>query len=381
MTLPAPEPTAQAHSDKLLAHIQSVIKANGGKITFEQYMHLALYAPGLGYYSAGLQKFGKAGDFVTAPEISPLFGQCLAHRCMSVFQSLSGKGDILEFGAGSGKLAVDILSKLEQLAQLPAHYYIVEVSADLKQRQQTYIQSTIPHLAKRVIWLDQLPTSAIRGVIIANEVLDAMPVHLCRTAKTGQIEEAYVIWNEAEQKLDWKYVNCHDTELERQVKALSLPEQYTTEINLHISHWINSLSKILTQGLALMIDYGFLAEEYYRPDRHMGTLMCHYQHHAHDNPLILPGLQDITAHVNFTAVGEAAEAAGMTVASFSHQADFLINSGLLELAQEQSQGQDAEIQYSIANQIKQLTLPSEMGELFKVMALSMGALNGITEQT
>lgn len=361
---PLPEPSSYelAHSQKLEAKILEEIDAQGA-ITFARYMELALYAPGLGYYSAGARKFGATGDFITAPEISPLFARCIARQCQQVLQHLGG-GDILEFGAGSGILAADLLLELEKLNCLPKHYYILEISADLRERQQQLLKEKIPKFFAKIIWLDHLPEEKLQGVIIANEVLDAMPVH--KFKMESGIKEYYV--SAEGNNLIWHLGEPSNTILAEQIAALGLSEGYDSEINLIISNWIAGVSAILHQGLILLSDYGFLREEFYHPQRSMGTLMCHYRHHAHDNPLLYPGLQDITAHVDFTAVGEAAEKAGLVVAGYTNQANFLLNCGIAEMAV----AQDAAEQYKLSNQVKKLLLPSEMGELFKVMSLTRG---------
>lgn len=360
--LPNPSPVALAHSEKLCAVIGAEITAQGA-ISFARYMELALYAPGLGYYSAGAQKFGAAGDFVTAPEISALFSRCLARQCQSILEKL-GDGDILELGAGSGVMAADILLELETLQTLPQHYYILELSGDLKQRQQQLFQQKIPHLLNRIVWLNSLENFKLRGVILANEVLDAMPVHKFKIDKG--VQEFYVTHHHNE--FHWQVSATNNTELEKQVTALAtdFPEAYESEINLSLAAWIQTLSSILQQGVLLCIDYGFPRHEFYLPERNTGTLMCHYQHRAHDNPLILTGLQDITAHVDFTAVANSALTAGLELAGYTTQAHFLLSCGITDIAQVADPVQ----QFALSQQLKKLIMPQEMGELFKVIALS-----------
>ncbi|MCH9644194.1 MAG: SAM-dependent methyltransferase [Gammaproteobacteria bacterium] len=354
--LPIPTADASAHGQKVSNHIASIIQQQG-PISFAIYMQLALYAPGLGYYSAGAHKFGGTGDFVTAPELSPLFSQCLARQCQQVLEHLGG-GDILEFGAGSGVMAMDILLECQRLGCLPEHYYIIEVSADLRERQQILLQEKIPDLFDRIIWLDNLPEKPINGVILANEVLDAMPVEIFKQA--NGLKQFYVDYQD--EKFVWKLQDIKDTRLKSAVEKLEINfiENYQSEINLNIPPWITALSNSLQRGVVLLIDYGFPRHEYYHADRHMGTLMCHYQHHAHPDPLVYPGLQDITAHVDFTAVAEAAVSAGFDIEGFTHQAAFLLNCGI----------ESNDLQSTQA--LKRLLLPSEMGELFKVIALSKG---------
>jgi SAM-dependent MidA family methyltransferase len=370
--LPVPDADQLSHSERLQGHIHEVMTAEGGRIDFAHFMRLALYAPGLGYYSAGSRKFGEAGDFVTAPERSSLFSRALAQQCREVLMRIGG--DILEFGAGSGVMAADILAELERLNALPEHYFIMEISADLRERQREMITQKVPQLAQRVVWLDALP-DAFEGVVLGNEVLDAMPVHRFRI-HGGEPHELFVMWDGERFLLDEE---APDAALYPRLKALQaefhLDEGYESEINLLAEEWVAGLGQWLTRGVALLIDYGFPRAEYYHPQRSGGTLMCHYRHRAHDDALTLIGLQDITAHVDFTAVAEAALAAGLAVRGFANQANFLIGCGLTELlAAEEG---DARSQLSRAAEVKTLTLPSEMGELFKVIALTRGWEGGL----
>jgi SAM-dependent MidA family methyltransferase len=372
--LPPPSPAAQAHSERLQAVIRDEIEAAGGHIGFDRFMELALYAPGLGYYSAGSHKFGEAGDFVTAPEISSLFSRCLAQQCAEVLRGTEG-GDILEFGAGSGVMAADVLVELERLDCLPDHYFILELSADLRERQQQTIAEKAPQLSERVVWLDALPESGLRGVVLANEVLDAMPVHRF-IIQNGEPHELSVVWNGQQFALE---SGAPDAALYTRLKQLqqdyALSDGYSSELNLHAEEWVQSVGRVLQQGVVLLIDYGFPQREFYHPQRNRGTLMCHYRHRAHDDALRLVGLQDITAHVDYTAVAEAALQAGLAVRGYTNQANFLIASGLMELLSEESGG--VQEQLSLAAQVKRLTMPGEMGELFKVMALTKGWEGGL----
>ena len=344
-------------------------------ISFAQFMQIALYDPKEGYYSSGLPKLGKQGDFITAPELTPLFGKTLANQCQQIFMVLQSPV-LFEFGAGSGALCVALLEHLEELHSLPEVYYILEVSANLRHRQQELIEQKIPHLAQRVNWLDRWPKTPFNGVILANEVLDAMPVH--RFMKTEQgIMESYVTLNE-QQQLTEVFKPCHDQRLLDYInQRLSIPNiPYLSEVNLFIDDWIANLHRMLLQGVVFLIDYGFPRHEYYHPDRNQGTLMCHYHHHSHPDPLVHPGEQDITAHVDFTHVAEAGQHAGFHIAGYTNQASFLLVNGLLSLLN----SLDNELDQIKAKQaVKQLTHPSEMGELFKVIALSKSidiTLNG-----
>lgn len=362
--LPIPSPEALAHSEKLTLLIRNEIAKNNDAISFARFMELALYAPGLGYYSAGSHKLGAAGDFITAPEISPLFAQCLANQCEQILKTLQDR-KILEIGAGSGVMAADLLLALERLEVLPEKYFILEVSADLRERQAMLLQSRIPHLFSRIEWLSQIPSEKFSGIILANEVLDAMPVHCFRYDKNA-VQEVYVTWKENK----FSEIFCEPREeIKTFCEMLALPcQSYLSEINLFFPEWVRSIAACLEKGLVLLIDYGFPRHEYYHPDRHMGTLMCHYRHHAHIDPFILAGLQDITAHVDFTLLAESAEAANLHVAGFTHQAAFLLNCGLLDFVAG-AEG-DARDQLEMRQAIQKLTSPAEMGELFKVMALT-----------
>ncbi len=369
--LPAPDAESMEVSRRLGELIRDEIEAGGGQISFVRYMELALYAPGLGYYSAGARKFGAEGDFVTAPEISPLFARCVACQCAQVLQALGG-GDMLEAGAGSGVLACDVLQELERLDCLPRHYLILELSAELRARQQALIQQRIPHLSRRVVWLDAFPPTGFRGVMFANELLDAMPVHRFRLEDDGA-SELHVTWRNP--GFTWRTGALSSAELNERVGALraacDLAPGFVGEASLNARAWVHSAAALLEAGLILLIDYGFPRRELYHPQRSSGTLLCHYRHRAHADPFLYPGLQDITTHVDFTSVAEAAHEAGLCVAGYTTQAHFLLSCGLAEMAAElDAMGTQAQVQ--LAQQIKRLTLPDEMGEVFKVIALTRG---------
>ena len=313
--------------------IREKIFASNGWIPFSHYMDLALYAPGMGYYSSGATKLGSAGDFVTAPEISSLFGRSLTCQVMQILQRVAHK-NILEFGAGSGKLACDMLLALEKSEGLPEQYYILEVSAELRQRQQALFTKTIPHLMDRIVWLERLPEQFV-GVILANEVLDAMPVHVLAW-KGHVVFERGVIWQD--DRFAWQDRPIQDAGL-RAIADELLGEfnphhdqglEYISEVNLAAIGFMHSLGELLQQGVILLIDYGFGRSEYYHPQRSQGTLMCHYRHHAHDDPFYLPGLQDITSHVDFSAITQAAEHAKLQLLGYTTQAHFLINCGIAD---------------------------------------------------
>ena len=368
-TLPTPSRDAKKHSLKLLALIQQEIKKAGGWIDFSQFMQLALYAPQLGYYSAGNQKFGTGGDFVTAPEISALFGQTLAQQVAQILALSSGS--IMELGAGTGRLAVHLLHALEHLDCLPDQYYILDVSDHLRQVQLEYLQDRLsPQLLRRVVWLNQLPVT-FTGVVLGNEVLDAIPVHIVHTKIQGLFERGVML---AEQGLTWSDKPWDDApasgrHLLDEITKLSLPEGYISEFCPAANGLIASLALTLERGVILMIDYGFSASEYYHPQRNLGTLMCHYQHYAHTDPLLNIGLQDITAHVNFSSIAYAGVDNGLQLSGFCSQAQFLMNCGILELMARVSPSDMA--RYApLAAAAQKLLSPAEMGDLFKVIAFS-----------
>ena len=361
-SLPTPSPEAASHSSRLSELIRNDIAAQGGWISFARYMELALYAPGLGYYTAGAHKFGEAGDFTTAPELSSLFGRTLARQAAEIMKRSAPH--ILELGAGSGKLAADMLAELEQLGSLPDSYAILEVSADLRSRQQIYLREKLPHLSNRVQWLDKLPEH-FSGAIISNEVLDALPVHLVHWSDSA-ISERGVSMNGND--FIWREHAITDESLLHAARQISVPDNYVSEICLAARGLINSLANVMEKGTILFIDYGFGAREYYHEQRNKGTLMCHYRHHSHDDPFNLPGLQDITAHVNFTDIAECAIDAGMELQGYTNQAFFLINCGITELLQGTSP-ENLRDYLPLSAQLQKLTSPAEMGDLFKVVAL------------
>ena len=362
-----PEPSAEARetSESLLSLIRTEIGQAGGWLSFERFMELALYAPGLGYYSAGSAKLGQAGDFVTAPELSPLFSRCLSRQVAQVVDA--GVSDVLELGAGSGALAAGLLRALAALDRVPDRYCILDVSADLKARQKERLAAQVPELLDRVEWLDVLPGS-LRATVIANEVLDAIPVHIVRT-REGVVDELGIAIENG--NLTRRYRPA-EGELLRAAQALQLPaDDYETEVSLAAPALVRSLARALERGVLLFIDYGFPAREFYHPQRARGTLMCHYRHHAHTDPFVLVGLQDITAHVDFTAIASAGVAGGLQVLGYTTQAQFLVNLGITEFLGE-TPADDIRTYAPLAAQAQKLLMPSEMGELFKVLALGRG---------
>jgi SAM-dependent MidA family methyltransferase len=325
--LPSPPPDALAASAALARVIASEIAASGGAISFARYMELVLYAPGLGYYMAGARKLGRDGDFVTAPEMSPLFGTTLARQLAPLVAA--GLADILEIGAGSGALAAELLLELERLGSPPRRYFILELSSDLRSRSRDTLAARAPRHLERVSWLNQLP-GAFTGLVIGNEVLDAMPVHRV-IRRGGETLEGFVQY--IEQRERFLDLERPATEAVRQAaEALPRPaDGYRTEIQLHARAFIRSLGATLERGVALFFDYGFPQREYYHPQRSAGTLMCHYRHRAHDDPYFLPGLQDITSHIDFSAIARAGADAGMALLGYASQAQFLLNCGITDL--------------------------------------------------
>lgn len=345
----------------LKAHILEAIAVKSAPISFRDYMEMALYMPKLGFYTNPNTGIGQHGHFTTAPEISPLFAQCIASQIYPCLQSKQ-LTHIIEFGGGSGQLALQLLLQLEQYDSLPERYYFLDLSPVLKQQQQETIQSHAPHLLQRCEWLNTLPKNQLNAIVIANEVLDAMPVHRFMI-KGNEIKEIYI------DKLDNELIEvCHppSPQLKKRITHLPpLPEGYQSEVNLFIKPWLQSIFDVLDAGLVYLFDYGFPEKEFYHPDRHQGTLMCHYQHKAHPDPLIHIGEQDITAHVDFTHVAESGFDIGFDVKGYTHQGSFLIANKITEwvdMSDEQNRFRDNQA-------IKTLTLPHEMGELFKVIAL------------
>lgn len=370
--LPEPDESAKEYSRKLTTRISKQIKRQGN-LPFSKFMEMALYTPELGYYSGSLQKIGRGGDFITAPEVSPIFSRCIARQAAQVLSGLS-EPNIIEFGAGQGTMAKDILLELQAMGQEIHRYFILEISADLKQRQKEQLQHALsPELFTKVVWLESLPKTPISAVILANEVLDALPFERIRIEPDRALQ-GFVAYDENKQSFVWDYQNITENRLRtftnRLIKHIGEVSElgYETEINLNTKPWLKSLAEILSAGMVLLIDYGYSRHEFYQPARVMGTLRCHYQHRAHGNPFFYPGLQDITAHVDFTAIAEDAFDAGFKVAGYTTQAHFLMASGLLEMSVDHNA--DISEQVRTAQQIKTLTLPDEMGETFKVIALT-----------
>jgi SAM-dependent MidA family methyltransferase len=368
--LPVLTPDEAAHSATLLEHIRTAIVAAGGWMDFRTYMNLALYAPGLGYYSAGARKFGAAGDFITAPEVAPVFSRCLGVQCADVLRTLGADSRVLELGAGSGVMAAELLLELERQDALPAEYLILDISADLRERQRETIAARAPHLLARVRWLDSLPEPFV-GMIVANEVLDALAVERF-AIRDGDIHALGVAYEYG--RLTLAEVRA-GSRLRQAVRAIErdigrpLPDGYESEVCVGLDDWMGSITACLERGVALFVDYGLPRREYYAAERSTGTLLCHFRHRFHDDALDRVGLQDITAWVDFTAVAAAAEAVGCEVAGYTTQAHWLIDCGLGEfVANVETLGLVERL--NLSRQAMVLTLPGEMGERFKAIALA-----------
>ena len=362
--------TQAQHCAQMREYLREQI-AVAGWLSFERFMEMALYAPGLGYYSAGAHKLGSGGDFTTAPELSRLFGGCVARQCAEILDALGG-GSILEIGAGSGRLAADILLRLETLGALPDRYWILEISADLRERQRSHLARHLPHLLERVHWLDQPPKASFDGVVLANEVLDALPVTRFRWYR-DRVEELGVVIDDG--RFTWEPRPASPAVAEacqRLAKAGGgWDDGYVSEYCPRLIAWTHSVTHSLRTGAVLWFDYGLPRSQYYLPERHEGTLLCHFRHRAHGDPFLYPGLQDITAWVDYTLLAEACRAAGFALTGFTTQSHLLAG---LKIDQEMQviAGDDANQFARLANQARQLMLPGEMGERFKAMAWLRG---------
>ncbi|HVY05730.1 MAG TPA: SAM-dependent methyltransferase [Burkholderiales bacterium] len=361
--LPAPTDDARLHSERLAARIRDEIEAGGGWMDFARFMELTLYAPGLGYYAAGATKLGKDGDFITAPELSPLFGRTLARQVAQVLEEAGG--EVLELGAGSGVMAADVLDEMRGRDRLPERYSILEPSPELAQRQRDLLRQRHPDLHGRIDWIASLP-HAFEGVIVANEVLDALPVHLIAWRSEGLFERGVAF----DGGFAWAERGLAPGALRDAAEALAPGIDYISEVSLAVPALVRDLAAVLRKGALLFVDYGFGRREYYHPQRSTGTLMCHYRHHAHDDPFHLPGLQDLTAHVDFTAVAEAGIDANLKLMGYTTQAQFLINCGITQMLERESGGNASRFAAIAAAQ--KLLSPAEMGELFKAIMLGRG---------
>lgn len=364
--LPALSGAEREHAARMLAHLRRIIAEGHGWISFADYMNAVLYAPGLGYYAAGAHKLGVGGDFVTAPELTPLFGRALARQLRDVVAELE-RAELIELGPGSGRLCADILSTLAEDDALPARYWLLEVSPDLRERQRAQIDAAVPQHLSRVGWIDVLP-DRWRGALIANEVLDAVPVHLI-ARKDGEWLERGVS-TDAAGALAFADRPLTSLVLRERARARFPAEgDYVSELNPTAEALVSSLALRCERGLVLILDYGFPAAEYYHPQRVSGTLMVHHRHRAFADPFFRPGLADLTAHVDFTGVAHAGIKAGMTVAGFATQAQFLVNCGIIDALGAAGDPQSSAY-LRAASAVHKLTSPAEMGELVKVLALT-----------
>jgi SAM-dependent MidA family methyltransferase len=373
-----PEPTAdeRAHSERLLQHLREHIAAHG-PMSFAHYMERCLYAPGLGYYSAGKTKFGEAGDFVTAPELGELFARCVVHAVHPVLAVLGTDADFLELGGGSGSFAEAALRAFAENGTLPRHYFILEPSADLRDRQRERLRAALPSdVAARVTWIDRPPEENWRGVLFANEVIDALPTTRFAIGH-GEVYEEHVALDgyghliRVDRPADALVANAV-RHVERDL-GRDFEHGYRSEILPQLPYWMQAIAGSLEAGAMLFVDYGYVRREFYLPERQDGTLMAHYRHRAHNDPLYLPGLNDLTASVDFTALAEAGNSAGFGVAAYLPQAQFLIAAGLQQIFEQAYERTDDELQrYRLAQQVKKLTMPDQMGERFQAMLFARG---------
>ena len=342
------------------------IEAAGGALPFVDFMELALYDPDYGYYTGTREQFGAAGDFITAPELSPLLAQCVAQCADAVLDQLGG-GAVLEAGAGTGRLAADLLRHLPQPDALTG-YQILERSPVLRQRQRRLLQAQVPEWMDRIEWIETLPEAGFRGLLFANELLDAIAVHRIEVTEWG-VAEIHVA-RDAD-RLAERLGPPTSQRLVQRLQGLQLPVGYRTEVGLRQEAWVLRAGAAIERGALLLIDYGYPRSEYYHPQRSTGTLLCHYRHQAHTNPYLHLGRQDITAHVDFTGVAEATVAAGLELLGFTTQAGFLLEGGALERSGPEA-GQDAFAALRQAQVLKRLLLPGQMGDLFKVLLAARG---------
>ncbi|WP_350016164.1 SAM-dependent methyltransferase [Rhodanobacter sp. IGA1.0] len=374
--LPEPGADERAHSDHLLQLLREQI-ASHGPMPFAQYMERCLYAPGLGYYSAGRTKFGEAGDFVTAPELGELFAGCVVNAVQPVLAMLGEQADFLELGGGSGAFAESALKALAAAGSLPRNYLILEPSADLRERQRERLLANLPAgLNARVQWLDRPPEQDWHGVLFANEVIDALPATRFSMRDGEVFEEHVVLDGEGRLKRTDRPADALVAGAVRHVErdlGAEFADGYRSEILPQLPYWVQAVAGSLVAGLMLFVDYGYVRREFYLPERDDGTLMAHYRHHAHNDPLYLPGLNDLTASVDFTALAEAGNSAGFGVAAYLPQAQFLIGAGLQQVFEDAHQkAPDEHARYRLSQQVKRLMLPDQMGERFQAMLLARG---------
>jgi SAM-dependent MidA family methyltransferase len=368
--LPMPDAAARAHSQQLARHLHDEIAANGGAIPFSRFMELALYAPGLGYYSAGATKFGEAGDFVTAPELGPVFAACVADALAPVLQQLGPSALMLELGGGTGAFAQTALMRLMELDALPARYLILEPSAQLRERQRARLFERLhPMLFELVEWIDGPVPHDWNGVLFANEVIDALPTPRF-SIRGREVMEQYVASDGDRFVTQWRPADSMLLQAVRFIErrlGRELPDGYTSEVLPQLPYWIQAVAGGMRRGAMLFVDYGYARGEYYADDRTEGTLRAFYRHRMHDDVLAWPGLQDVTASVDFTALAEAGLSAGFDLAGYCSQASFLLGNGLAGVLSRIEQIDSDEERLRRSNEVKRLTLPTEMGERFQAM--------------
>jgi SAM-dependent MidA family methyltransferase len=370
---PAPDADEEAHSNALVALIRNEIAARG-PMPFSRYMELCLYAPGLGYYSAGKTKFGPAGDFVTAPELGDLFARAVAGTLAPTLAELGPDADFVELGGGSGRFAATALLELSKRNAVPRRYRLLEPSADLRERQREHVIASLPDaLAARVEWIERPPQAPWNGVLFANEVIDALPTTRFAMHEGEVYEECIVVRDGALAREDRPadaLVGAAVRHVERYLGA-AIPEGYRSEILPQLPYWLAAVIGTLERGVVLLVDYGYPRSEYYLPERSDGTLVCHFRHRAHADPLHRPGLEDITAFVDFTAVAEAGVNTGFELVGYAPQGQFLLSSGLPALLEETGSLDEA-ARMRVIGEAKRLTLPGEMGERFQAIAFARG---------
>lgn len=372
--LPELDSNSKQRSQAMLDWLKDTIQQQGGWVNFDDFMSEVLYAPQWGYYCSDIWPFGETGDYVTAPQISSLFSQTVAHQCQAILNSPDIKdGAILEVGPGGAEMAADIMRTLAEQNCLPEEYGLLEISPVLRDQQKIYLQRTVPELMPYFVWYEDWPQTW-QGVVLANEVLDALPVKLWQCHNQSYFEYGVTVTND---QLSWSSRVASES-LQQAIEHIqdspsvqAWPDQFTSEVHPHIGPWLKQLSDMLDKGVVLLFDYGYPRAEYYRAERKTGTLKCFFRHIVHENPLINVGCQDITAHVDFTTVVEEGYRAGLTLEGFCSQADFLLSNGINELVP-QDYSMSGQPKLELANQLKQLLMPEEMGEIIKVMGLSKG---------
>ncbi len=367
LSLPQPPIELTAHSLRLSARIRDEIAASGGAIGFDRYFELCQYAPGLGYYSAGLRKFGAGGDFVTAPGLGDVFARCIALTLAPMLREMP-EASILEVGCGTGAMAADILRALKNLATLPKHYWLLERSADLRQRQHETLAKQVPELLGLVKWLDAPPSAPWQGIVLGNEIVDALPTQRFEISADGARELCVCNAGSGFEYTLGAPLPGILTRLGADLLA-ALPLGYRSEIQPQLDSWLADLTASMQQGLVLLFDYGYSRHEFYLPERSTGTLVCHYQQRMFDAPFWYPGLVDLSSSVEFTALAEAGASCGLELAAYMSQADFLIYGALAQVL-ENLNAVSERARLALTRQVRVLTLPGEMGERIKLMAFA-----------